>query len=83
MITNGNDYNLSSFNYKTDKLVTNIFEIICIFTAPKNHTSKFADTPIDPDCCKSLKVVPHCNFQLALNLLTEVEDGRTFEGKKI
>ena len=83
MITNGNDYNLSSFNYKTHKLVTNIFEIICIFTAAKNHTSKFADTPFDPDCCKSLKVVPHCNFQLALNLLTEVEDGRTFEGKKI
>ena len=31
------------------KMVVNIFEIICIFTAVKNHTSNFADTSFGPD----------------------------------
>ena len=41
------------------KMVGNIFEIICIFTAAKNHTNNFADTPFGPDYCTSSKVIPH------------------------
>ena len=34
-------------------MVENSFEIICIFTAPKNDTSNFEDIPFNPDFFKS------------------------------
>ena len=40
----------------TPKMVKNIFEIIFILTAAKNHTSNFADSPFGPDYCSSLNV---------------------------
>ena len=43
----------------TPKIVENIYEIIRIFTAAKNHISNFADTHFDPDYCTPSKIVPH------------------------
>ena len=42
----------------TPKMVENIFEIICIFTAAKNHISNFVDTPFDPDYCIPSRIFP-------------------------
>ena len=44
----------------TPKMVKIIFETICIFTAPKNYTINFEDTPFTPGNCISAKFIPDC-----------------------
>ena len=42
----------------TLKMVENILEIICIFTAARNQTNNFADTHFGPDYCTTASVIP-------------------------